>query len=103
MGFNYCTILCELVSKKILFSQEKCTAERLILPFTLGVCFGEIALLGSGNMNRRTANVRAHGFTTLYVLFKVALLVNRYTLKFVIGQIGVTERKIGLPNYYPLF
>lgn len=36
----------------------------------LGVCFGEIALLGSGNMNRRTANVRAHGFTTLYVLFK---------------------------------
>ena len=35
-----------------------------------GICFGEIALLGTGNMNRRTANVRAHGFTTLYVLFK---------------------------------
>jgi cyclic nucleotide gated channel beta 1 len=35
-----------------------------------GVCFGEIALLGSGKMNRRTANVRAHGFTTLYVLYK---------------------------------
>lgn len=35
-----------------------------------GVCFGEIALLGTGNMNRRTANVRAHGFTSLYVLFK---------------------------------
>ena len=62
----------------------------------LGVCFGEIALLGSGNMNRRTANVRAHGFTTLYVLFKVALLVNRYIPKLGIGQIGVTERKIGL-------
>jgi len=39
-----------------------------------GVCFGEIALLGSGNMNRRTANVRAHGFTTLYVLFKEDLV-----------------------------
>ena len=36
----------------------------------LGVCFGEIALLGTGGMNRRTANVRAHGFTMLYVLFK---------------------------------
>lgn len=35
-----------------------------------GVCFGEIALLGSGKMNRRTANVRALGYTTLYVLFK---------------------------------
>ena len=35
-----------------------------------GVCFGEIALLGSGKMNRRTANVRAHGYTTLYVLYK---------------------------------
>ena len=46
----------------------------MILPFTLGVCFGEIALLGSGNMNRRTANVRAHGFTTLYVLFKEDLV-----------------------------
>ena len=40
----------------------------------LGVCFGEIALLGSGHMNRRTANVRAHGFTTLYVLFKEDLV-----------------------------
>ena len=38
--------------------------------YLLGICFGEIALLGTGNMNRRTANVRAHGFTTLYVLFK---------------------------------
>ena len=36
----------------------------------LGVCFGEIALLGTGGMNRRTANVRALGFTMLYVLFK---------------------------------
>lgn len=35
-----------------------------------GVCFGEIALLGSGGMNRRTANVRALGYTTLYVLYK---------------------------------
>ncbi|XP_023323760.1 cyclic nucleotide-gated cation channel beta-3 [Eurytemora carolleeae] len=35
-----------------------------------GVCFGEIALLGSGGMNRRTASIRAHGFTTLFVLFK---------------------------------
>lgn len=35
-----------------------------------GVCFGEIALLGTGGMNRRTATVRAHGFTMLYVLFK---------------------------------
>ncbi|XP_040564387.1 cyclic nucleotide-gated channel beta-1-like [Lepeophtheirus salmonis] len=35
-----------------------------------GVCFGEIALLSTGTMNRRTANVRAHGFTTLYTLFK---------------------------------
>lgn len=40
----------------------------------VGICFGEIALLGSGNMNRRTANVRAHGFTTLYVLFKEDLV-----------------------------
>ena len=24
----------------------------------VGVCFGEIALLGTGGMNRRTANVR---------------------------------------------
>ena len=39
-----------------------------------GVCFGEIALLGTGGMNRRTANVRAHGFTTLYVLFKEDLV-----------------------------
>ena len=38
--------------------------------FLKGVCFGEIALLGTGGMNRRTANVRAHGFTTLYVLYK---------------------------------
>ena len=37
---------------------------------SIGVCFGEIALLGTGGMNRRTANVRALGFTTLYVLFK---------------------------------
>ena len=44
------------------------------LTFYAGVCFGEIALLGSGNMNRRTANVRAHGFTTLYVLFKEDLV-----------------------------
>ena len=36
----------------------------------LGICFGEIALLGTGGMNRRTANVRALGFTMLYVLFK---------------------------------
>ncbi len=35
-----------------------------------GVAFGEIALLGSDGMNRRTANVRALGFTTLYVLYK---------------------------------
>ena len=35
-----------------------------------GVCFGEIALLGTGNMNRRTANVKANGYTTLYVLYK---------------------------------
>jgi len=35
-----------------------------------GVCFGEIALLGSEGTNRRTANCRALGFTTLYVLFK---------------------------------
>jgi cyclic nucleotide gated channel beta 1 len=36
-----------------------------------GVCFGEIALLGSSEgTSRRTANVRALGFTTLYVLFK---------------------------------
>ena len=27
-----------------------------------GVCFGEIALLGTGGMNRRTASIRAHGF-----------------------------------------
>lgn len=36
----------------------------------VGVCFGEIALLGTGKMNRRTANVRAVGYTTLYVLYK---------------------------------
>ena len=41
-----------------------------------GICFGEIALLGSGKMNRRTANVRAHGFTTLYVLFKVPIKIS---------------------------
>ena len=65
-----------------------------------GVCFGEIALLGTGGMNRRTASIKvnidikyfdikvnilrckicpqifsvnllqAHGFTTLFVLFK---------------------------------
>lgn len=35
-----------------------------------GVCFGEIALLGSGGMNRRTATIRALGYTTLYVLYK---------------------------------
>ena len=40
----------------------------------IGVCFGEIALLGTGGMNRRTANVRAHGFTMLYVLFKEDLI-----------------------------
>jgi len=40
-----------------------------------GICFGEIALLGSGNMNRRTANVRAHGYTNLYVLFKEDLVI----------------------------
>ena len=39
-----------------------------------GVCFGEIALLGTGGMNRRTASVRAHGFTTLHVLFKEDLV-----------------------------
>ena len=42
--------------------------------FMIGVCFGEIALLGTGGMNRRTANVRAHGFTMLYVLFKEDLI-----------------------------
>ena len=35
-----------------------------------GVCFGEIALLGSEGTNRRTANVRAYGYATLYVLYK---------------------------------
>ena len=47
---------------------------------SIGVCFGEIALLGSGKMNRRTANVRAHGFTTLYVLFKEDLVSLNFNL-----------------------
>ena len=29
----------------------------------VGVCFGEIALLGTGRMNRRTANVRCSPMT----------------------------------------
>ena len=45
-----------------------------VIRFMIGVCFGEIALLGTGGMNRRTANVRAHGFTMLYVLFKEDLI-----------------------------
>ena len=63
----------------------------IILP--LGVCFGEIALLGSGKMNRRTANVRAHGFTTLYVLFKEDLVI-KYKLKkhsFIVIQARIAQ------------